>query len=780
VFTLPQDPSKASAEARANAEAARAAAKAEREAREWAATHNPDGSPKPQLTQKPVLTAKERADALQAYNDSFALERVLASLQRQFEAGPGATKGLAGIQDYFPTAANKKFDDTGQQARGYIKRSLGFTGGEGNTLGESSMLYDPFLPNTSDKDARILNKFDAIQQLAQDARTKSIAILGGVPDANGNVTPVDQNAPLPVSKTVAQGKTRNEFSPELSLKVDALMNAGASAAEINAMLAANQFPPLDQATYEDAKKWIASNPGKPYFGANINRQVDNTLIERGLGSPLGSAAISAANMGSFGGLQALAPDAVRMSGEANPTSAMLGGIAGSMTGTGALAKLGEGTLGRIAPFLMKGGKGAQFGRNLATDAAYGGLYGGVTEGDPLSGAGVAALGSAGGQAVGSLIGRGIGGVARTPAAQFLTDRGVKGLTTGQQLGGWVKGLEDRLSGLNIIGDQVNARRLEGFRDYNAAEFADAGSKIGFKPTGIADTGMQQLRDANSAAYKQALDPAQIDTLNDPQLVQDVAQARIAASQIPNVQPTMPRDYAEQSLMNRLQGPVDPNGIMSGRSFQESYRGLARDARSRVNSDYGHEIGQATRLGQDALAGALERQNPGAFAGFKAANETNRRISVLADAINRARKGGTTGEIDVFAPSQMIDAAAANAKKFPGGLDTTLAKNAQEVMPNKVPDSGTAGRMALSALALPAIFGGGGVAADQFGLTDDAAQRGLAIGALLALGGTKGGQAALNKALFDRPQALSQVGSLIRKHKGLFGSASVPLALEAGK
>ena len=53
-----------------------------------------------------------------------------------------------------------------------------------------------------------------------------------------------------------------------------------------------------------------------------------------------------------------------------------------------------------------------------------------------------------------------------------------------------------------------------------------------------------------------------------------------------------------------------------------------------------------------------------------------------------------------------------------------------------------------------------------------------MAALLSAGASKTGQKAINKLLFDRPDAAKAAGSLIRKRKGLFGSASVPLMLEA--
>ena len=57
---------------------------------------------------------------------------------------------------------------------------------------------------------------------------------------------------------------------------------------------------------------------------------------------------------------------------------------------------------------------------------------------------------------------------------------------------------------------------------------------------------------------------------------------------------------------------------------------------------------------------------------------------------------------------------------------------------------------------------------------------LGIAALLSLGGTKAGQKALTKTLMERPQTLQNVGAAIRKHQGLFGTAAVPLVIEASQ
>lgn len=144
---------------------------------------------------KSLLTAKERADAIAGYQSASRLEDIANDIEAQYRGGVGSTSGLASILDYFPTGANRRFDSTGNQSRGIIKQALGFTGGEGNTATESQTNYGPYIPQASDFDTDIEGKIQALRDLAQQARSRSIAILGGIPDANGNITPIQQGGP---------------------------------------------------------------------------------------------------------------------------------------------------------------------------------------------------------------------------------------------------------------------------------------------------------------------------------------------------------------------------------------------------------------------------------------------------------------------------------------------------------------------------------------------------------------------------------------------------------
>jgi hypothetical protein len=139
-----------------------------------------------------------RADAITGYSTAQQLYGIIDDLNKKFTAGPGATSGLSGARDYLPLTANKRFDTAGNAARGIVGQALAFTGGQLNTPGEAKMAIGPFLPQADDRDDVIRDKIARLTDLAKKAEQRSMQILGGRPDPNGNIIPVDAqpaNAP---------------------------------------------------------------------------------------------------------------------------------------------------------------------------------------------------------------------------------------------------------------------------------------------------------------------------------------------------------------------------------------------------------------------------------------------------------------------------------------------------------------------------------------------------------------------------------------------------------
>jgi hypothetical protein len=359
------------------------------------------------------------------------------------------------------------------------------------------------------------------------------------------------------------------------------------------------------------------------------------------------------------------------------------------------------------------------------------------------------------------------------------------------LGGVAKGVEDRLSGVPVLGTVVNARRLEGMQGFNRAAFdeslapiAPQNARPGWGTNGV--TGEQGIEAAQTRvgdAYDTTLNPVQLQA--DLPFTGDMRATLAAGDALPD--PMAGR--ARYTLNTRIGNSFSDTGGLSGRDFQQSIRGLRRDAASVVNEPYGYDFGQVTRQGEAGLEGLLQRQSPGTLPAYNAANGAYRNVEVLRDAVNRARNGTRVGQPGIFAPSQLADAAAANAKKFGNSQGTTrqpffdLSRAGQNVLPNSVPDSGTAGRLltqqALAAGGLGVLGGGAGYA----GGGEDGAQAvgagGLALGAILAAGGSRAGQRAITRALLDRPDALVQLGNQVQRRARIGGLFGAPMLAGGG-
>lgn len=545
-----------------------------------------------------------------------------------------------------------------------------------------------------------------------------------------------------------------------------MWKSGKSLNDINAMIQAKY--PGTQSIVPNAETFEYARTHPDWNPFSATRQVPLSRRQSATGSAPAAALAGALNMGSLGGVQALAPEQYAAISAANPGSTMGGEVLGAIGGTQGIGMLGRGIMQRLAPQTLGGGSMARFGRNLATDMTYGAGYGGVTEGDPLGGALAAGAGSALGQGAGTVLGKAAAGLKVDPAADVLAKYGIDDMTVAQRLGGIPKSMEDRVaSTMPIVGDMVNARRLEGLQKFNQAAFNEAGAPIGAATRNIGEQGVDDLRNAAGGAYDQAVQGTQVSL--DPQFVADIQAARQVGKALP---PDLAAKF-ELAMQNRVRPAVD-TGQITGEQYQQAMRGLKGYKGEHTKSGFEGDYRDAISAAQNALKGQMMRGGgEQVVSGLGKADEAYRMTKVLEDAVRRARNGTRSGEVQTFMPSQLNDAATANARKFPGPRPfAELADAGQKVLPSAIPDSGTAGRLAQ--LALPGALGGGGYA---LGGPEGAAGT-LGVVGLLAALSTKSGQKALGKLLIDRPEKLKKLGAVVNKKKGLFGSATVPLALEA--
>ncbi|MEM8616617.1 MAG: hypothetical protein AAGF20_06745 [Pseudomonadota bacterium] len=474
---------------------------------------------------------------------------------------------------------------------------------------------------------------------------------------------------------------------------------------------------------------------------------------------------NAANTLSFGAVEAGAPEQIAALNQAYPGQALAGQIVGGVGGVSALGRTAALGASKVAPSLLGGGEAAAFGRGLAADGGYGAIYGEVTDNNPLLSGAIGVGGSALGQTIGRGVGAAVGGVRMSPEAEALLDRGVS-LTTGRRLGGGFARAEDAAQSIPVVGDAIRGRQLDSFQDFNRAAFEEGASSLpNTTITDIGEEGLGQLAEGYGEEYATAIggNPAPLDR----QFLRDLVPVRQMARSM------SPQNKAQlgDTLSDAVQVPADA-GQISGSQFQDAMASLRnlRNNPAGVMPNSQNTLRNASTQIMDALEGAVRRS--GGEEGIEALNNANtayRRSKVLEDATQRAAGGSQTGEIFTFTPSQLQRAGLKNQKKFKGRRPFgELADLGQQVLPSSLPNSGTTDRALMTA-----ALGAGGVGATE-GYYSEGVPSGtlsaVGLAALLAAGGTRGGQGSINGVLFNRPRVVQQVGDAVRRRRGLFGSA----------
>lgn len=719
-------------------------------------------------------TAAQRTDAIQGFNDAAALRNIAKELRQRFEQGPGATQGVAAIQDFLPTASNRGFDSAAQRARGYVKRSLGFTGGEGNTVAESTALYDPYLPSSSDYDSSILDKIAALEELANLAEGKSVSVLGGRPDASGNVVPVGQQSPI--KQQLATGETRREVDPVASGIIDRMIRQGKSAEEINAVLSPLGFNPVGPGDVAAAQDYLRKNPkyDKSFGRAERILPIENPTLNAALQTAPGTAAATYLNAGGFGVPQALNPQAFEALRDKNPMSAFAGDVGGIITATSGIGAVGNSLARSLAPnALTGGGRLGNAARAIAPDAVYGAGYGAVTEGDPLTGAATAAVGSGAGQLLGKGLQKTFTGVT-DPAVQYLTQRGIP-MSPGQILGNnsRIGRFFQSVESMPFIGPAFTQRKIDGLNAFNREAMNDAVAPIGGRVTSGGAEGLEQAQGAISQAYGDAL--SGVNVRPDAQFIGDAQSAMQAGAAVPK--------YGEDFtyMMNQEVGPVfGQSGQLSGPQLQSALQSLGkiRSGFAKNPDAMASYAADATSQMDDALTGLVSRQSPDTMPAYNAAKGAFRNLVPIENAsISAVNSKAGQG---IFTPAQLSRAIANNTKGYGGRAAaargdnlTDLIRYGQEVLPDTVPNSGTGERIA--SILLPTALGG--TAAGVGTLTQPEYAAPLAV---LAAISSKTGQKAIQAALTKRPKAIKRLGGIFGRReaqKGLAGMVTAPLLIE---
>lgn len=719
-----------------------------------------------------------------------ALEDQLARVSELYRAGPGSTSGVSGIQDFLPTQENDRFNAAGAGLAEVGLAAFRVPGVGAQSDRDLEQFVSANKPSAGDRDAVIEEKLRNLRtRLDNTYEALGIKPEGAVRTDGGQVQPLSAAG---AGATEAAVPYPDEGQAEHDALVASLIAGNGGRLDPKAYARARAqldrkygLQPNTDGVYEDWARGIDDylKNGGTIVSSGVQPAVESMgFVDRALNNAvstdLGAGAAGYLNSAGMGIPELLTGDNMDAIRDAHPLSTMAGEIGGAVTGAGLLGNVGRSAAGMAGRTLSNTGR-AQFGRNLATDAVYGGIYGGATEGDALSGAALGTVGSVGGQALGKLGSGLLGGARLSAPAQRLREAGVS-LSPGRILGDTASRFEDKMVSWPIVGDAIRNRQQEAFQQFNREAFRRAGDPIGFATDDIGDRGVEQLGDAVGNAYDRAT--AGVSVPFDDTFMTDMGSVYQYASRMPQ-----DRSNALGEIVDARVGHLADRGTMTGAEFQQAMRALKAN-RAKVPGQFdGFE--DEYRTGVSGVMAALDgtmRRGGGAdvVEGLDNANAAYRNLKILEDAsLDRAKIGTQTGEAEVFLPSQLIAAARNSEKKYGPSALKQYAKDGQAVLPSTVPNSGTADRMMVGAAGLAGL---GSAAGGEYAMTGDASNTMKAAGVLggLAAMNTRTGQRVLESALLDRPGMVRNMMEEYRMRRGLFGRlpqglsghAAVPLVL----
>lgn len=678
-----------------------------------------------------------------------------------------------------PAQVKRNLEQRREIARGALSRKTAFLKANG---------YDP----------------DAVNALAGEYAPN----LGGVTGQSGSGTVWDQARIMaPVEAAAPFGATERQVPIPAEMQAEYQQYMANNFGNINPDDYANfragldakygfgpQSPDLYKADaakfneyYNAGGRQVAPLPG-PTEKLSLSQYISNSLENNPITASLANAG-DAVSLGTISLIDRKFGDGnMQRLTEANPKAALMGQVAGSIVGGGALNRLGSAAAGRFLPALLQGGKGAAAARGIAGDVAYSTIYGTNTGGSPIESALMGGIGGALGRGVGGVAGKAVNRLTAasslnvTPALERLRAAGVTP-TIGQIMRGKenpgmiaraIAGMEDVTANNGVTGNLINPARARAMEQANNSAFNIHAGETG-PVSGYGVDALNQLDSMKNAAYSRATEGVSI-PLDDPQLIQQLGDARKFG--LAQDAARSRRDF-EISTREGL-APIFGNGdSMSGSQLQDALRFTQGEQRVWGKAANGpmpdpSARGVADAFGrvEDSLISAAARNAPGAIPKLKQANRINRTLSVLDSAVP------TDGE-GIFTGAQLMNAIKANNSKFGAGRGVRaaqksplfqLASDMQAVLPNKIPPTG------VNAAPMLALMGLGSTGAGY--ATDNSTLGTIGAALLAATPYTKRGGSAVAKALLDRPDSLKALGTAINKRKGLFGSAAIPLMLEA--
>lgn len=335
-----------------------------------------------------------------------------------------------------------------------------------------------------------------------------------------------------------------------------------------------------------------------------------------------------------------------------------------------------------------------------------------------------------------------------PALKTLQDAGVTP-TVGQTLGGVANKIEEKMTSVPIVGDMIRGARNKADTQFQTATYNKALEPLGQTlPKGL--TGRDALVHTETAlkdAYDNVLTKIgaitpDVDFTNKLDSLKKLVYQKVA--------PKAERDKFD-SVLKEINDTIDENGVITSSAFKTLESSLGSKARKLYGSQniYDGDIAPAVKQLQAELRDMLSRQAGDSAKELQAVNKGYANFKVSQKAASSL--GAEGGE---FSPSQYQSAVKAADKskdkaRFARGdaLGQELGDAGKTVLGNKVPDSGTAGR----------LLSGGTLLAS---LLNPKIATGIAAGTLAY---TPAIQKLLNASITKRPELAGPLAQLLREN-----------------
>ena len=338
--------------------------------------------------------------------------------------------------------------------------------------------------------------------------------------------------------------------------------------------------------------------------------------------------------------------------------------------------------------------------------------------------------------------------ASNESLKLLKDAGINP-TIGQTLGGRANAIEEKLRSVPIMGDMITSARNKANNQFEAAAYNRVLNPIGEKlPKGL--SGREALVHTENT-LKNTYD----DVLNRIGAITPDEQfsAKVANLESMVNKQIMPRAEKAKfaAALNDVRQSIDENGVITSDAYKALESSLGSDARKLAVSTniYEGKISPAIKQLQAELRDMLGRQAGDKSKELKAVNAAWANFKRVQNAASKL--GADDG---AFSPSQLQNAVRAMDKSKDkasfargGALMQDLGDAGKTVLGNKVPDSGTAGRL---------LLGGGALGSYLINPIIPAA---LVGGAGLY---TSPAQKFLNAAITNRPESAKAVASVIKQ------------------